>query len=64
VLAILQPDFENRNDRNAIEVFVDGGMVGFMNRQAAAEYAPIARLLAETRLALLAHTSAGPAHGP
>ncbi|HVM34542.1 MAG TPA: HIRAN domain-containing protein [Actinomycetota bacterium] len=46
VLAVLQPEPENPYDSNAIAIHVDGKLVGYMPKQAAAEYAPIAQLLA------------------
>lgn len=47
VFAILKPDFDNEYDKNAVEVHVDGEMVGYMAKESAAEYAPIAKLLHE-----------------
>jgi hypothetical protein len=47
VLAILKHDPTNINDSNAVEIHVDGLMVGFMGRQAAAQYRPIADLLTQ-----------------
>ena len=47
VLAVLQPEFANPYDKNAIAVRVDGQLVGYMAKELAADYAPIARLLDE-----------------
>lgn len=47
VLAILEPEFENPHDKNAIAVRVDGELVGYMAKESAADYAPIARLLSD-----------------
>lgn len=47
VLAILEPEFENPYDKNAIAVHVDGELVGYMAKESAADYAPIAKLLSD-----------------
>lgn len=47
VFAILQPEPDNAYDPNAVAVYVDDMQVGYMEKQVAADYAPVAKLLAE-----------------
>ena len=47
VLVVLEPDFDSPYDENAIAVKVNGELVGYMAKEPAAEYAPIAKLLHE-----------------
>lgn len=45
MFAILQPEFDNPYDKNAVAVYVDGEMVGYMAKESAADYALVAKLL-------------------
>lgn len=47
VYAVLQPEPENPYDPNAIAVYVDEMQVGYMAKDTAVDYAPIAKLLSE-----------------
>lgn len=47
VFVILQPEPENPYDPNAIALQMDGKTVGYLAKQAALEYAPIAKILSD-----------------
>lgn len=47
VLAVLEPEPDNPYDANAVAVRVNGELVGYMARQPAADYAPIAKILSD-----------------
>ncbi len=63
--AHLEPDPTNPFDRQAVSVWVDGCMVGFLAREAASEYhGPLSELAEEeTHLAVPARVWAMPRHG-
>lgn len=41
VTAALLPEPDNRYDRNAVQVFVENRLVGYINRDDAADYSPV-----------------------